>query len=223
MHLYEDRRYARALSLSVTGQEEVGKSVLFTLTAVGRVEVLAEEWQNRIRQHHLKQLLSEAAADALAIVEDYFAAVATEAPVGPPSAVDWATEALEQTADWVTDLVETPDKAREEYQRRKEEALERRRDSGLSDDMQRPIRTREEARRAGLYVDVQDGEVLPPRRVSEQEAWTNLNRLRAGLASARHLRQCLEDEALWTELLTRFDGNRDGADGERNEARPEPS
>lgn len=213
-HLYDDGRFARAMSLAILGKEELGKCLLFTLTATGQVEILSDQWKDRITWHEVKQVVSEAAADAFALVEDYFATIGEEAPHPARfSPADWSEELVEQTAEWVSGFIRRPSKARGEYRRRAEQMRETRREAGLPEDEPAPPRTPEETKWAGLYIEIDDGEVQTPRDVGEREAWTEIIGLRGELGSAGWLLQCLEDDEEWMDLLDRFtDGPDEGAE-----------
>lgn len=203
-HLYDDGRFARAMSLAILGKEELGKCLLYTLTATGHAEPFAGGGRDPTRSHQVKQVLAEATADAFARVEDRFFLIEGEAPYPVSfSPADWSEELLKQTAEWVSDYIERPSEAREEYRRRREMVRETRREAGVPEDEPTAPRTPEETKWDGLYVGVEGGGIQTPRNVGEREAWTEINGLRAELRSAALLARCLEDEEEWADLMDR--------------------
>ena len=186
--LLDARRFPRALSLAVIGYEEVGKALLFTLAATGRVPTFeplllsTKPWENPAKHHLAKQFLVEIAAvmadhfREFGQAEDVHLLLATIAgEVEGRSVQNIARDYYKQLEGLI--LQDAPAQVPRDY-------------------------TPEQRKWNGLYVDIQEGAVCRPKDISRLDAHLALKDLELALAGLQPLLSVLSDEARWVELLS---------------------
>lgn len=206
--LLEHRRFARAVSLSVLGQEEMGKAVLYTLAALDVVEGLRDALplksrKNPVASHAAKQVSIELAGVSAWLSDEYDGILASEAPAEAGyDPVLWYITFIQGCAEEARQQLADPERARRYHEGIKVmlnevPAFSRRLP---------PSRTPEERKWAGFYVDLDGGSVTRPREISRADARSALIDLEADLETVTRLRDLLQDEPMWSELGERLRG-----------------
>jgi AbiV family abortive infection protein len=213
--LLEHGRYGRAVSLSIIGNEELAKAMLYVLAALDAVPGLRKRLPHRgpITDHKAKQVTIEFAGIAAWLVDEYQSIRHDEAGgMGIFDPVVWLCEFLAHSEDWVRQEVEWldrrdarklgPDEKKSPSQRYQEGIKKMLSDNAIGK-LAGPNPTPEEQKWAGLYVDV-DGAVSTPNTITERKARLAVVELEANLGTVERLQDALEDDALWDELCERY-------------------
>jgi AbiV family abortive infection protein len=191
--LYEDafllfgaQRYARSLSLSVIGLEEIGKAFLYLLAALDGLPDLRQKLErskrgNPAHSHVSKKLLCEYASIAEWQVGEFLQILAQETgEAAPVSDLEWLTELL------VT-LIKHPSSAKV---------------SELSKNCgDKKLLTSDEKKERGLYVDLSpEFGLSTPEQIRAEEAECELADLKSSLKYISRLSRVLESEDKWQLL-----------------------
>lgn len=215
--LQEHGRYARAVSLSIIGNEELAKAVLYVLAALDAVPGLRKRLPHRkpATDHKAKQVTIELAGIGAWLVDEYQSILRDEAGgMGVFDPVLWLCGFLSHSEDWVRQEVDWldrrdanpkqlgPDEKKSPSQRYQDGIKKMLSDSAFGR-LSGPSPTPEEQKWAGLYVDV-DGAVSTPHSITERKARQAVAELEANLGTVERLQEALEDDALWEELCERY-------------------
>lgn len=215
--LHEHARYARAVSLSIIGNEELAKAVLYVLAALDVVPGLRKRLPHRfpVTNHKAKQVTIELAGIGAWLTDEYHSILHDEAGgMGAFDPVLWLCGFFGHSEDWVRREVEWldrrdadpkqlgPEEKTSPSQRYQDGIKKMISDSALGG-LAGPSPTPEEQEWAGLYVDV-DGEVSTPHSITERKARQAVAELEANLGTVERLQDALVDDALWEELCERY-------------------
>ena len=186
--LYEAGRWPRTVSLSIIGQEELGKAIIYAVAALDRLPGLREILlrsgrEDPVRDHQFKQVVTEVAIISHFMAEDLI--YESDGMAGPSTSTDWVDTVLQDCAHGLHESgVIKGVKARREY-------IEKHR--GRSDDL-------EKTKWRGLYVDMSEDALHEPRTVDEFEARMARVDLGISLDALFRLGACSEDDEMWSEL-----------------------
>ena len=186
--LYEADRWARTVSLSIIGQEELGKAVIYAVAALDRLPGLREvllgsRREDPVRHHQFKQLVTDIASISHFMAEDLI--YESDGMAGPATYTDWVNWVLGDCADWLgRSGVINGAKARRAY---------------VEGSREQPHEL-ELAKWRGLYVDMIDGDLHEPQTVDEFEARMARVDLGINLEVLARLGTCSEDDEMWSEL-----------------------
>jgi len=192
MALYEDaffllfgaQRYARSLSLSVIGVEEIGKAILYALAALDTLPDLRQKLErskrgNPAHLHLSKQLLHQYADIAYWQVSEYLQILAQETgELASVSDVEWLTQLfVVLVRDPSVGKVNKPSKA------------------------DKKLLTFNESKERGLYVDLSPkSDLSTPEQINAKEAERELTDLKSTLNDLSRLSRVLESDDEWQLL-----------------------
>ena len=196
--LYENNYTARALCLSIIGQEELGKAVLFALAGLNLFPNLRErlsnrDWSNPSFEHELKQLLEQYWGIAVWQLEEYHQILRDE--IGseywsPLSDVEWLVELFESI------VVEDPSFA--DVLQKRGRAKKKMKKYTF---MKKYFPTREEKKHAGFYVDLKpDGSFSEPISIDEVDVRLAVFGLESALDDFSRLERVFMSDTDWQIL-----------------------
>ena len=200
--LHRHSSFARALSLSILGQEEVGKALIFAVAALGLVPETGTKLEQLMRDHATKQQWERFAVTFAGVGRD----LEEEAESGSDATSQhdvWAVQRLLSLCSRAfADKLESAKKSKEAAREHFEMV------AGVTDELRALLgitgaeaaMTPDQLKMAGFYVDVADGKVRIPSSLRESQAATALSDLSGSIRSMRHLRRVLEEDDLWGEL-----------------------
>lgn len=213
--LQEHGRYARAVSLSIIGNEELAKAVLYVLAALDAVPGLRKRLPHGrpATDHKAKQVTIELAGIGAWLVDEYQSILHDEVGgMGVFDPVLWLCGFLSHSEDWVRQEVEWLDRRdakqlgpveKKSPSQRYQDGIKKMLSDSALGRVAGPSPTPEEQKWAGLYVDL-DGEVSTPHSITERTARVAVVELEANLGTVERLQDALEDDALWEELCERY-------------------
>lgn len=213
--LDEHGRYARAVSLCVLGNEEIGKGILYTLAALGTVPGLRDRLPGKppITRHNSKQVTIEFAQINAWLIDEYYDILRSEAgEYGFPDDLAWfvaffrkaATSAIEEV-DWLEAKDAKKPVGKLSPSAKHQEGIRQLLASTPISKHSSPPRTPDELKWSGLYVGIELGEVWSPSTMRERECRASLSELAANLDIATRVATVLQDDSDWVELRTRLD------------------
>ncbi len=200
--LNEHSYYARALSLAIIGQEELGKAVIFAAASLGLFPGLRERLSKRglhnpAFEHELKQLLMEYWGIALWQTEEWHQELGNE--IGWEnwtafSDVEWLEElfnSISKEDPSSTDILKKFGKAKKIIKKLRLVDLEN--------------RTTDEIKQAGFYIDLKpDGSISKPLEIAEIDSRVAIGELEASLNDFIRLERALTNDEVWKELEERI-------------------
>lgn len=207
--LYDHQRYARALSLAIIGQEEAGKTVLYSIASVGLSMVVREAMERSARNplfnHAFKQvtMVLVSAADIFIDDETDTLAALVAGELSPSAVIGHVERLLSECADSLEAGLREHDvqAGRIWYERLREDIAQA---SDLPDHglPVRDFETPEEEKWRGLYVNP-ERPTGQPHAVTRSDAGFKLMELEKDLDTLAGLRQVLADDHSWDELKRR--------------------
>ena len=198
--------HARALALSVIGSEEAGKALLHCFAACHVAENVVESfdrggWHSPLSNHLFKQLTVVMIGGADAELDSYEMAAAGE--LGPYPEYERTARIICGCARTLSDMFsdERGVKAGRAWFDRMKSAFPRLRHLSSYE-------SPDDEKMRGLYVDL-DRPSGQPQGVKRYEAEMSAVSLEGALRILAPLRDCLEDDASWAELLEEVNRLRD--------------
>lgn len=200
--LHEKTRFARALCLSIVGQEELGKAILFALAGLDLLPDIRKRLSNRDRsnpsfEHDLKQLLEKYWGIAVWQLEEYHQIMMNE--IGweywsPISDVEWLEELFVSIMEEdyaFSDIIRKKGKAKK---------MMKKSISKIPDEL-----TTEEKKHTGLYVDLKpDGSFSEPKSIEEVDSQLAICELKSGIDDFKRLERVFKNREDWNSLEARL-------------------
>lgn len=212
--LQEHGRHARAVSLSIIGNEELAKALLYVLAALDAVSGLRDRLPSRngpAKNHTVKQVGIEFAGIGAWLVDECYSILHDEAGGwGAPDRVGWLCDFLRHDEEWAQEEVTwleqkeagqlTRGEAKMGPSQRYQAGIKQMLSEGAMGRWGLPHRTPEEKKWDGLYVDV-EGVVSTPASIGSRAAELAIVELEANIATVAEMRRALEDEDLLAGTL----------------------
>lgn len=193
--------YGRALALAVIGSEEAGKALLHCFAACQLAQNVVQAfdrrgWNNPLSNHLFKQLTVVMIGGADAELDSYEMAADELGPYPEYERTARIVCGCARTLSDMFDDARGTNAGRAWFDRMKSAFPRLRRLSSYASPDDEKMR--------GLYVDL-DRPSGQPQDVRRHEAQMSLGSLEGALAILAPLKDCLEDEGAWAELLEEVD------------------
>jgi AbiV family abortive infection protein len=200
--LHDKTLFARALCLSIIGQEELGKAVLFALAGLDLFPDIRKRLSNRdlsnpAFEHDLKQLLEEYWGIAVWQLDEYHQIMMDE--------IGWEYWSPISDVEWLEDLfvsIMEEDSSFADIIRKKGKAkkMMKKRIARIPDES-----TTEEKKHRGFYVDLKpDGLFSEPKCIDEVDSRLAIGELESAIADFERLERVFKNSEDWNSLEARL-------------------